>query len=262
MIATQSLQENSYYMSNGEWELVSTSAIRHALKYQCCDNEFVDVTVHVKLRRYALNYSLNLIVPCCLLSSLVLLGYILPPESGERIGLMVALLLAVIVFQQLTNQIMPSYDFAYLAQYYWATIVQTGMSLVVTTIVLNCYHHNHKQMHWLVKKVLFHWIGPMIFCKKRGDTDYADSHDSETIVVEPVLQKQDKNECFPPCYKKCNDRDTDHSDSSMLQPNGTEISTNGTTKRQRKMTPHSLCNGYGSDCLLNTVKGTHCVKGD
>ena len=161
-----SADPNTYYIQNGEWELLSLVADRNEQFYQCCKEPFVDVSIVVKLRRQAINYSLTLIVPCALLSSLVFLNFVLPPESGERIGLSITVLLSITVFQQLTNQIMPPYDFPYLAQYYLATILETGFSLVATTLVLNFYHRSNRKVPWLLKKVVLDCLAPILFCGK------------------------------------------------------------------------------------------------
>ena len=59
---------------------------------QCCPEEFVDVTVQIRLQRESLDFVLKLIIPCSLISSMIFLGFVLPPESGERIGLSITVL--------------------------------------------------------------------------------------------------------------------------------------------------------------------------
>ena len=174
---------NTYYIQNGEWLLLDIITKENEKRYQCCENPFSDVTVIIRIRRQAINYTLTLILPCALLSSLVVLGFILPPESGERIGLSITVLLAVTVFQQLTSQIMPPYDFPYLAQYYLATIMQTAISLVVTTLILNFYHRSYRKMPWLLRKVVLGVLAPILFCrrtKKESDFDGEDFDIDET----------------------------------------------------------------------------------
>ena len=40
-----------------------------------------------RIRRRTLYYFSNLIVPCLLISSMAILGFTLPPDSGEKLGL-------------------------------------------------------------------------------------------------------------------------------------------------------------------------------
>jgi len=41
----------------------------------------------VQLRRKSLYYVINLVVPCCLFSVIAIVTFILPPASGERVGI-------------------------------------------------------------------------------------------------------------------------------------------------------------------------------
>lgn len=60
-------------------------AARHVVKYECCPEEYIDVTFTLHIRRRSLFYVSNLVVPCMLMSSLSLLVFVMPPESGEKV---------------------------------------------------------------------------------------------------------------------------------------------------------------------------------
>lgn len=55
--------------------------------YDCCKEPYPDVTFTVVMRRRTLYYGLNLLVPCVLISTLALLVFLLPADSGEKISL-------------------------------------------------------------------------------------------------------------------------------------------------------------------------------
>ena len=153
-----------YFQENGEWDIYKVKMTRSEQYYQCCSDEpFVEITVTIEMGRESMDYFINLIVPCCLISSMIFLGFILPPESGERIGLSITVLLAMTVFQQLTSEIMPSYDFPILGQYYFAIIMEIGASVVVTTMILNFYHRTNRKMPGWVKKLVIDWIATIVF---------------------------------------------------------------------------------------------------
>lgn len=101
------------------------------------------------------------LLPIC--KSLLFIGFILPPESGERVGLSITVLLAMTVFQQLTSEIMPSYDFPLLGQYYFATILEIGSALLITTIILNFYHRTNRHMPRWLRVVLLDWMSRVVF---------------------------------------------------------------------------------------------------
>lgn len=60
---------------------------KNTIVYQCCPEPYVDVTFTIQIRRRTLYYFFNLIVPCVLISSMALLGFTLPPDSGEKLTL-------------------------------------------------------------------------------------------------------------------------------------------------------------------------------
>ncbi|KAG7278195.1 hypothetical protein CRUP_002157 [Coryphaenoides rupestris] len=77
----------SGYMPNGEWDLVGVPGTRSEAFYDCCKEPYPDVTFVVTIRRRTLYYALNLLIPCVLLSSMTLLVFVLPADSGEKISL-------------------------------------------------------------------------------------------------------------------------------------------------------------------------------
>ena len=74
----------SNFLSNGEWELIDVIAERNEKIYSCCpDNPYPDVTYYIIIRRKPLYYIFNMILPCMVLTLVALLGFLVPPESGE-----------------------------------------------------------------------------------------------------------------------------------------------------------------------------------
>ena len=159
---------NMNYVKNGEWKLTILKSQRNKLKYQCCPHEFVDVTVQIRLQRESLDFVLKLIIPCSLISSMIFLGFVLPPESGERIGLSITVLLAMTVFQQLSSELMPSYGFPLLGQYYFACMIEIGASLVVTTLILNFYHRNSRPMPRVLRVLILKWLARVAFPQRNA----------------------------------------------------------------------------------------------
>lgn len=62
-------------------------AERKLKKYSCCTQPYVDVTFTILISRRTLFYMVNLILPCLVISSMTLLGFTLPHESGEKLTL-------------------------------------------------------------------------------------------------------------------------------------------------------------------------------
>ncbi|XP_048582678.1 neuronal acetylcholine receptor subunit alpha-2 isoform X2 [Nematostella vectensis] len=151
-----------YYQKNGEWSIYDIDIVGSHSQYNGFPNQFADVTLTIWMRRESLDYFINLIIPCCLISSMIFLGFVLPPESGERIGLSITVLLAMTVFQQLTSEIMPAYDFPLLGQYYFAIVLEIGASLVVTTMILNFYHRTNRKMPQWLRTLILNWTSRVV----------------------------------------------------------------------------------------------------
>ncbi|XP_063238844.1 neuronal acetylcholine receptor subunit alpha-7-like [Bacillus rossius redtenbacheri] len=98
----------SDFITNGEWYLLGMPGRKNTLTYSCCPEPYVDVTFTIQIRRRTLYYFFNLIVPCVLISSMALLGFTLPPDSGEKLTLGVTILLSLTVFLNLVAEKMPS----------------------------------------------------------------------------------------------------------------------------------------------------------
>lgn len=60
---------------------------RNEIYYNCCPEPYIDITFIIMIRRRTLYYFFNLIVPCVLIASMAVLGFTLPPDSGEKLSL-------------------------------------------------------------------------------------------------------------------------------------------------------------------------------
>ena len=69
------------------WRLlrVGVPASRNVHAYDCCPEQYIDVTFKIHIRRRMLYYLWNLVLPCFFLSGLSLMVFIMPPDSGEKV---------------------------------------------------------------------------------------------------------------------------------------------------------------------------------
>ena len=149
----------SKYVTNGEWDLVEMRAKLNKMKYNCCDYLFYDVTFYLTIKRKPLYYIFNLIVPCALIATLTLIKFFLPPESGEKIGLGITVLLAMTVFLLIVADSLPSTseNIPLLGAYFIAIMFDTALSLVASCIILNFFHRNPSMSpmpKWVRKYIL------------------------------------------------------------------------------------------------------------
>lgn len=67
--------------------LLGVPGKRNEIYYNCCPEPYIDITFAIIIRRRTLYYFFNLIIPCVLIASMALLGFTLPPDSGEKLSL-------------------------------------------------------------------------------------------------------------------------------------------------------------------------------
>ncbi|XP_069042860.1 acetylcholine receptor subunit epsilon isoform X1 [Lepisosteus oculatus] len=124
------------FTENGEW------AIRHRparkvinRRYTPDDLEYQEVHFNLIIQRKPLFYIINIIVPCVLISSLVVLAYFLPAQAGgQKLTVSISVLLAQTVFLFLIAQQIPetSLSVPLIGKYLIFSM------FVATLIVTNC----------------------------------------------------------------------------------------------------------------------------
>ena len=97
----------SLYVENGVWSLTSFVVENESIHYLCCPHAHDHARYTMKLSRYSDFYVTNMVVPAAFLAMLMLVGFWMHPDSGEKSSFTVTNLLALILFQQLIADRMP-----------------------------------------------------------------------------------------------------------------------------------------------------------
>ncbi|GFR62847.1 neuronal acetylcholine receptor subunit alpha-10 [Elysia marginata] len=142
------------YVFSGEWELIGVNIRRQVIHYACCQEPYPDVRFTIVIRRKTLYYLFNIIFPCLWLTILSLLGFWLPPDSGEKITLGITVLLAFSVFMLLIAESMPATSefVPLIGIYLTVTMGMTSLSIILTVFVLQLHHvgpHKRPVPDWL-----------------------------------------------------------------------------------------------------------------
>ncbi|XP_065565150.1 neuronal acetylcholine receptor subunit alpha-7-like isoform X4 [Artemia franciscana] len=165
--------DTSSFVTNGEWSLLGVPAKRNVIYYTCCPEPYVDVTFTIIIRRRTLYYFFNLIVPCVLIASMAVLGFTLPPDSGEKLSLGVTILLSLTVFSLMLCEVLPEISDAIplLGTYFNCIMFMVASSVVSTVIILN-YHHRcadtHEMTPWL-RSVFLTWLPWILRMQRPAD---------------------------------------------------------------------------------------------
>ncbi|KAL3884940.1 hypothetical protein ACJMK2_025039 [Sinanodonta woodiana] len=156
----------SNFVDNGEWELIGVKVERNMIRYNCCKEPFPDVTFYVRLRRRVKYYFMNIIIPCIILSFLCLAGFLLPPESGEKITLGLSVLLTITVFMLMVADKMPqtSESIPLISIYLMIVLSISCLSILSSVWILSIHHQRGKPTRvptW-IKILVFKILAPIL----------------------------------------------------------------------------------------------------
>ncbi|XP_074836729.1 neuronal acetylcholine receptor subunit beta-2 [Carettochelys insculpta] len=155
------------FTPSGEWDIVALPGRRNE---NPGDSTYVDITYDFIIRRKPLFYTINLIIPCVLITSLAILVFYLPSDCGEKMTLCISVLLALTVFLLLISKIVPptSLDVPLVGKYLMFTMVLVTFSIVTSVCVLNVHHRSpttHTMPPW-VKAVFLDKLPAFLFMKQ------------------------------------------------------------------------------------------------
>lgn len=95
------------YQKNEEWDLISYNTTINTKKYACCEELYQDITFSITIRRKPHYYNLNIILPAFTTASLMILTFLIPRNSGERISFATTVMLSIVVFLLILSDNLP-----------------------------------------------------------------------------------------------------------------------------------------------------------
>ncbi|XP_019640239.1 PREDICTED: neuronal acetylcholine receptor subunit alpha-10-like [Branchiostoma belcheri] len=134
----KSSADTSTYTKSEEWILRGAPMERKVAVYTCCPDPYVSVLFTLQLERRSFFYIFNMVLPCIILMVLNVFGFYIPPDSGERLGFSMTILLALVVFLQVLSGSLPatSTTTPQLGQFFAATIALVGFSCLASIVVI------------------------------------------------------------------------------------------------------------------------------
>ena len=130
-LVTNQFMLMNFLHNNSRWQILSWS--NTVTPYY--GHSFITYTV--KFRRYPLFLSLNLIIPVVILAAVNPLVFILPDESGERIGFSITIFLSLIVFVSSTSDKLPdvSDPISFLNMFLVAQLFYSAFAMAVVIVL-------------------------------------------------------------------------------------------------------------------------------
>lgn len=147
-----------FYMESSEFELISAKAKRNVVTYSCCPEPYPDVTFTLHLRRKPGFFLYNIIIPCLVIASLAILTFVLPPEIGERVTLVIESFLALsfVVLMVSDNVPVTSDSSPLITKFLLISMIEIGGALIANCVSLNLYR-KYEMPQW-VRVVFLHYL--------------------------------------------------------------------------------------------------------
>ena len=187
------------FIENGVWSLIKTEVRTEDVGYA------QDVIATVHLERRSLFYALNFLAPILILVLLNTAVFLLPADSGERMGFSVTILLSVAVYMTIISDKLPetSNPIACIS-FVLITYLLQSTSICIEAVVCLWYFHRDDS-----KPVGEKWA-ENIACTRR---DAGDLHGSkkDSMKIKPVDSDGNQN-AVDVCFAENKDYSTDSND--------------------------------------------------
>ncbi|KAG9352062.1 hypothetical protein JZ751_020475, partial [Albula glossodonta] len=162
------------FWESGEWMIIDAPGYKHDIKYNCCEEVYTDITYSLYIRRLPLFYTINMIIPCLLISFLTVLVFYLPSDCGEKVTLCISVLLSLTVFLLVITETIPSTSLVIplIGEYLLFTMIFVTLSIVITVFVLNVHYRTpktHTMPRWV--RGVFLGLLPRVMFMTRPERD-------------------------------------------------------------------------------------------
>lgn len=139
------------HVTNGEWDYQGVKISYAETHYGCCNEPVQEIIYEVKIKRKPLFFLLYMIFPVCAVVLLSLLSFVIPTDSGERVGFGVTMLLTMGVYLMVisedlpkTAQRAPLIGVLYVTLFYIMII-----SYIASTVTMSCANKETKPPKFL-----------------------------------------------------------------------------------------------------------------
>uniref|UniRef100_A0A673UXZ3 5-hydroxytryptamine receptor 3A n=1 Tax=Suricata suricatta TaxID=37032 RepID=A0A673UXZ3_SURSU len=150
--------DKTIFMNQGEWELLAvlTQFREFSMDSSGC---YAEMKFFVVIRRRPLFYTVSLILPSIFLMFMDIVGFYLPPDSGERVSFKITLLLGYSVFLIIVSDTLPATAIGtpLIGVYFIVCMALLVLSLAETILIVRLVHKQDLQQPvpaWLRHLVL------------------------------------------------------------------------------------------------------------
>ncbi|XP_074891290.1 5-hydroxytryptamine receptor 3A-like [Buteo buteo] len=164
--------DRSVFMNQGEWELLYVLSRFQEFSVKSSDS-YAEMKFYVVIRRRPLFYTVSLLLPSIFLMVMDIVGFYLPPNSGERVSFKITLLLGYSVFLIIVSDTLPATAVGtpLIGIYFVVCMALLVISLTETILIVRLVHKQDLQPHvpeW-VKRLLLE-RATVLLCIQDGRT--------------------------------------------------------------------------------------------
>lgn len=157
---------------------------------------------HIAIKRRATFALLNLILPIFTMGILNLFVFLLPAESGERVGYAITVLLSIAVFMTITSDNLPSNSYPRIPTITFLLFADLMISvlIVVSVIIILRFYFREDQIevprYWKLFAKFYRFISCGCGCKRRNSKCEVYEHDHNT---KPIVTWKDVGHALDFC---------------------------------------------------------------
>ena len=133
-----------FFTENGEWQVKSTNVSTELLTVT--NDPLSSIVVTFKLRRRPEFLVLSVLLPIVFLSLLNLMVFVIPVDSGEKIGFGITVLLALSVFMSIISAMLPrsAESMPLMIRYIFCLLIISLLTVVDSIIIVRLHHMEEK----------------------------------------------------------------------------------------------------------------------
>ncbi|XP_061174428.1 neuronal acetylcholine receptor subunit alpha-3-like [Saccostrea echinata] len=176
------------YSSHGMWDLIDTS-VKSGI-----DSErgltLIEITLFLK--RISTFHMINMILPIVFVGLLNILVFLLPAQSGERVGYSITVLLAIAVFQTIASDNLPSVskpNLSLLCIKLLADLILSALVMTLTIITLYFYHMPESRRVPSCIAAITRFVLCRTCCRNKANDTTKDKYD-EHIIGNGIVMKE------------------------------------------------------------------------
>lgn len=183
----QGMELSSFYPSL-EWDLMALTSKRKEQLYPgCCGQDFyIDITFEIALRRKALFYTVNLVIPCMLFAFLTIFVFYIP-ACEHKITYSISILVTLTVFYLVLIELIPptSLVIPLIGKYLLFTMCLVSFSIAISVVSLNFHRRDgtlNTMPNWIYV-VFIRFLPKFLFMEPPDeDSDNEESTISDTQI--------------------------------------------------------------------------------